>query len=155
MSEKIDVVKELDALTERVRGQGEWPKFTKSRDAVIEYFSPSIFRIFGLQKGSWEEVFDARLDVYMEGNETPITPAEAARLTGGGEVLRCPVYDDGSDWLVYNIDHEEFGLLGAMDRPSFIAFDYGDDQLSTLPRLAGDEGQAAKTPIAVLFVKKG
>jgi len=165
MSEKIDVVAELDALTERVRGEGEWPKFTKSRDAVIEYFSPSIFRIFGLQKGSWEEVFDARLDVYMEGDETPITPAEAARLTGtcrnfgmdtGDGVERCDVYTNSEGRLEYAGNDGFFhSLEEALADPDLIAFDYYGNEYgtSTLPRMAGDEGQAAKTPIAVLFVK--
>ena len=81
----IDVAAELTELAARVRGEGEWPKFTMNSEAVFEYSSPSCYREFPFNTRVWRKFLDWGGNVYMNSSaETPITPAEAARLTGGG-----------------------------------------------------------------------
>ena len=86
-------------------------------------------------------------------DETPIPPAEAARLTGGG-VERCEVLIERDDWIVYKQEGEEFGFLGALESPSFIGFVYENGDIDVSPRLYAGEFTPARVPVAVLFAKE-
>ena len=167
MSDKIDVVKELEALAERIKGD-VWPKFTNSGGGIFEYSAKARYRWFSFGARKWSDWYDSCDSAWLNlKEETPITPAEAARLTGtcrnfgmdtGDGVERCDVYTNSEGRLEYAGNDGFFhSLEEALADPDLIAFDYYGNEYgtSTLPRMAGDEGQAAKTPIAVLFVKKG
>lgn len=77
-----DVAQRLEDLATEIRG--EWPKFTEDEGVVYEYSSASRYRSCAPSDG-WSEFGEFIDDVYCDDScETPITPAAAARLTGGG-----------------------------------------------------------------------
>jgi len=158
---KIDVAARLERLAGEIRGEGEWPKFTHIADGtVFEYSSRCRWRAYF--QGSWGPWDEAPGSAWMNiGGEAEITPAEAARLTGGG-VERREVYVATDGVLTY-VDNEgdECDLDYPPTVPCFIGYLYlhsdGTEQISTRPRMAVAVGQnttPASIPVAVLFVKE-
>jgi len=180
---KKDIATRLEELAGELRGEGKWPKFTRvGGEGVFEYSSPTRYRFFTSNDG-WSEFNDFGVNVFCSAHdELPLTPAEAARLTGDGSVeagvastlcaltLNCPVCGKeeggvercevwGEEVLSYTQEEQDEGdsydLPEALDDPSFIGYLYENGDIDVSPRLFTGESAPARVPVAVLFRRAG